>query len=112
MRGRQHAVAGLIALACIVPLLLSACGPQAGGAASLASDQTFTYPYTNLDQINQVVLDPAAVPLPRVARADRMVLVLGSEGHGLAEYYHQLDKMQREYDWMTKYTLGPQRVVP
>jgi peptide/nickel transport system substrate-binding protein/oligopeptide transport system substrate-binding protein len=61
MRGRQHAVAGLIALACIVPLLLSACGPQAGGAASLASDQTFTYPYTNLDQINQVVLDPAAV---------------------------------------------------
>ena len=34
------------------------------------------------------------------------------EGHGLAEYYHQLDKMQREYDWMTKYTLGPQRVVP
>jgi dipeptidyl aminopeptidase/acylaminoacyl peptidase len=34
------------------------------------------------------------------------------EGHGLAEYYHQLDKMQREYDWMTKYTLGPQKVVP
>jgi len=34
------------------------------------------------------------------------------EGHGLAEYYHQLDKMQREFDWMTKYTLGPQRVVP
>jgi dipeptidyl aminopeptidase/acylaminoacyl peptidase len=34
------------------------------------------------------------------------------EGHGLAEYYHQLDKMQREYDWMTKYTLGAQKVVP
>jgi dipeptidyl aminopeptidase/acylaminoacyl peptidase len=34
------------------------------------------------------------------------------EGHGLAEYYHQIDKMQRELDWMTKYTLGPQRVVP
>lgn len=28
------------------------------------------------------------------------------EGHGLAEYYHQLDKMQREYEWITKYTLG------
>ncbi|HEY4130245.1 MAG TPA: S9 family peptidase [Gemmatimonadaceae bacterium] len=28
------------------------------------------------------------------------------EGHGLAEYYHQLDKMQREYEWLTKYTLG------
>ena len=34
------------------------------------------------------------------------------EGHGLAEYYHQLDKMQRELDWITKYTLGPQRVIP
>ena len=43
-------------------------------------------------------------------------MVLGqthaAEGHGLAEYYHQLDKMQREMDWMTKYTLGQQRVVP
>ena len=28
------------------------------------------------------------------------------EGHGLSEYYHQLDKMQREYDWITRYTLG------
>ncbi len=28
------------------------------------------------------------------------------EGHGLGEYYHQLDKMQREYEWLTKYTLG------
>jgi dipeptidyl aminopeptidase/acylaminoacyl peptidase len=34
------------------------------------------------------------------------------EGHGLGEYYHQLDKMQREQDWITKYTLGGQRVVP
>jgi dipeptidyl aminopeptidase/acylaminoacyl peptidase len=34
------------------------------------------------------------------------------EGHGLSEYYHQVDKMQRELDWMTKYTLGPQKVVP
>jgi dipeptidyl aminopeptidase/acylaminoacyl peptidase len=28
------------------------------------------------------------------------------EGHGFTEYYHQLDKMRREYDWITKYTLG------
>jgi dipeptidyl aminopeptidase/acylaminoacyl peptidase len=28
------------------------------------------------------------------------------EGHGLSEYYHQLDKMRREYDWISKYTLG------
>ena len=34
------------------------------------------------------------------------------EGHGLSEYYHQLDKMQRELDWMTRYTLGQQRVIP
>lgn len=27
------------------------------------------------------------------------------EGHGLSEYYHQLDKMRREYDWITRYTL-------
>ena len=31
------------------------------------------------------------------------------EGHGLSEYYHQLDKMEREYDWITKYTLGQAR---
>ena len=28
------------------------------------------------------------------------------EGHGLSEYYHQLDKMQREYEWISRYTLG------
>jgi dipeptidyl aminopeptidase/acylaminoacyl peptidase len=28
------------------------------------------------------------------------------EGHGFGEYYHQLDKMRREYEWITKYTLG------
>jgi len=28
------------------------------------------------------------------------------EGHGLSEYYHQLDKMQREANWITTYTLG------
>ena len=33
------------------------------------------------------------------------------EGHGLGEYYHQIDKMQRELDWMTKYTLGQQKVT-
>ncbi|HKO14718.1 MAG TPA: S9 family peptidase [Gemmatimonadaceae bacterium] len=30
------------------------------------------------------------------------------EGHGLSEWYHQLDKMQREYAWIVKYTLGQQ----
>lgn len=29
------------------------------------------------------------------------------EGHGFTEYYHQKDRMQRIYDWVTKYTLGP-----
>lgn len=27
------------------------------------------------------------------------------EGHGFSEYYHQLDKMKREHDWIVKYTL-------
>ena len=29
------------------------------------------------------------------------------EGHGFTEYYHQKDRMQRIYDWVSKYTLGP-----
>lgn len=28
------------------------------------------------------------------------------EGHGFAEYYHQLDRMKREYEWIERYTLG------
>ena len=28
------------------------------------------------------------------------------EGHGFTEYYHQLDRMNRIYDWVTRYTLG------
>ncbi len=28
------------------------------------------------------------------------------EGHGISEYYHQKDRMQRIYDWVAKYTLG------
>jgi len=28
------------------------------------------------------------------------------EGHGLREYYHRLDRMKRQFDWMTKHTLG------
>lgn len=28
------------------------------------------------------------------------------EGHGISEYYHQRDRLQRIYDWVTKYTLG------
>ncbi len=29
------------------------------------------------------------------------------EGHGISEYYHQKDRMQRIYDWVTKHTLAP-----
>jgi dipeptidyl aminopeptidase/acylaminoacyl peptidase len=28
------------------------------------------------------------------------------EGHGITEYYHQLDRMNRIHDWVAKYTLG------
>ncbi|HEY4659372.1 MAG TPA: S9 family peptidase, partial [Gemmatimonadaceae bacterium] len=33
------------------------------------------------------------------------------EGHGLSEWYHQVDKIRREHEWLTKFTLGS-RVVP
>lgn len=32
------------------------------------------------------------------------------EGHGLSEYYHQMDRMKREYDWIARYTLGTKTV--
>jgi dipeptidyl aminopeptidase/acylaminoacyl peptidase len=28
------------------------------------------------------------------------------EGHGFSEYYHQMDKVRREFDWINRYTLG------
>ena len=28
------------------------------------------------------------------------------EGHGLGEYYHQMDKVRREFAWLSKYALG------
>ncbi len=28
------------------------------------------------------------------------------EGHGFTEYYHQIDKMTREFQWISKYTIG------
>jgi len=29
------------------------------------------------------------------------------EGHGLGEYYHQIDKMKREFDWIARFTTQP-----
>lgn len=28
------------------------------------------------------------------------------QGHGLSEYYHQLDRLNRQFEWITKHTLG------
>ena len=28
------------------------------------------------------------------------------EGHGFTEYYHQMDRMKREYEWLARFTLG------
>jgi dipeptidyl aminopeptidase/acylaminoacyl peptidase len=28
------------------------------------------------------------------------------EGHGLSEWYHQVDRMKREYEWIARHTLG------
>src|SRR5690242_16353041 len=62
---RQRFVGGLILLAGIVPLLLSACGLQSSTGALLAADQTFVYPYTRGDSstttVKDPVLDPAAI---------------------------------------------------
>ena len=33
------------------------------------------------------------------------------EGHGLAEYYHQMDKVRREFDWINRFTLGSRLVT-
>jgi dipeptidyl aminopeptidase/acylaminoacyl peptidase len=33
------------------------------------------------------------------------------EGHGFGEYYHQIDKMKREFDWISRYTLGGQAAL-
>ena len=33
------------------------------------------------------------------------------EGHGFTEYYHQIDKMKREFDWISRYTLGTKSVL-
>jgi hypothetical protein len=28
------------------------------------------------------------------------------ESHGLQEYYHRLDRMKRQYEWIARHTLG------
>ena len=33
------------------------------------------------------------------------------EGHGLGEYYHQMDKVRREFEWINRYTLGTPKSV-
>ena len=33
------------------------------------------------------------------------------EGHGFTEYYHQMDRMKREYEWISQYTFGS-RMLP
>ncbi|HVT38037.1 MAG TPA: S9 family peptidase [Gemmatimonadaceae bacterium] len=33
------------------------------------------------------------------------------EGHGFGEYYHQIDKMRREFDWIDRHTLGMRPAV-
>ena len=32
-------------------------------------------------------------------------------GHGLGEYYHQLDRMRREYEWIARHTLGAKQAA-
>ena len=34
------------------------------------------------------------------------------EGHGLTEYYHQRDRLQRQFEWISKHTLGVSSPTP
>ena len=34
------------------------------------------------------------------------------EGHGFREYYHRLDRLRRQYDWIKRYTLGDEATPP
>jgi dipeptidyl aminopeptidase/acylaminoacyl peptidase len=34
------------------------------------------------------------------------------EGHGLQEYYHRLDRMKRQYEWIARHTLGAPGATP
>ena len=34
------------------------------------------------------------------------------EGHGLREYYHQLDRLERQFAWITSHTSGDQKKSP
>ncbi|HEY1387890.1 MAG TPA: peptide ABC transporter substrate-binding protein [Ktedonobacterales bacterium] len=67
---RQRVVGGLILLAGIVPLLLSACGLQSNTGALLAADQTFVYPYTRGDSSTTTVKDPVFDPAAIAYAAD------------------------------------------
>ena len=60
---RGHAVPRVaLALMGLIALLVAACGPDSGGQAALAKDQTFTWPYFGTDQANfGEVLDPTSI---------------------------------------------------
>jgi len=34
------------------------------------------------------------------------------EGHGNGEWFHRLDQLRREYNWIAKYTLGESAQLP
>jgi dipeptidyl aminopeptidase/acylaminoacyl peptidase len=34
------------------------------------------------------------------------------EGHGLTEYYHQRDRLQRQFEWISTHTLGVSSPTP
>jgi hypothetical protein len=67
---RQRIVGGLILLAGIVPLLLSACGFQSNSGALLAADQTLVYPYSRGDNSTTTVKDPVLDPAALAYAAD------------------------------------------
>src|SRR5215472_14158739 len=69
MMTHMHAASGgrlssrlALALFAVCSLLLAACGSTSSGPASLATNQTFVWPFTGAQSVNyDEVLDPASI---------------------------------------------------
>jgi hypothetical protein len=55
-------------------------------------------------------LEGTTITISNEFGADALACTFADDG--LADYYHQVDTMQRELVWRTKYTLGPHSSLP
>lgn len=93
-----------------------------GGVPSAQTRTLYTTmsPITYADRVTTPLLILHGASDPRVAPGQAMefyralkdrgktvqLVLYPREQHGFGEYYHLLDRMQRDYAWITKYTLG------